>query len=251
MRLVLVAALMLMSLGTANAKPVHTHAASRAADWTKIYAATPAGGIKQGNPQAPVKLVEYFSPACPHCKHFADDSREGLSAMVATGKLSYEMRPLLLGYPHEPALDVLLQCGAPAQDAALTDLFFAKQEEIFAQIQPVFKANVPRWQQMPVTAAYSDIADKLGLVALAQQSGIAPTRAHACLGNKRNYDAIRATSKTAEQLHVSQTPSFFLNDAPLATVLTESPWVSVKRVLDATLPGVAWPPVPAPKKGSR
>lgn len=251
MRIVTIVALLLGLLNTANAKPMHPHPTTHAVDWTKIYTLTPAGGVKQGNPQAPVKLVEYFSPACPHCKHFVDDSRTGLSAMVATGKLSYETRPLLLGYPHEPALDVLLQCGTPAQDAALTDLFFAKQEEISAKIQPVFKANVPRWQQMPITAAYEDIADKLGLVALAQQAGISPARAHICLANKRNYDAIQAITKTAEQLHVSQTPSFFLNDAVLATVQTESSWVSVKRVLDATLPGVAWPPLQIPKKGAR
>jgi protein-disulfide isomerase len=255
MRIMLAVALAFSLLGTAEARPPlrHTaaHATVRASDWVKVYARSSAGGIVQGNPQAPVKVVEYFSPTCPHCKHYADDSRAGLAAMVATGKLSYEMRPLLLGQPHEPALDVLIGCGTAAQGAALTDVFFAKQEEIFANIPQVFKANAERWQKIPITAAYNDIADKLSLVAMAQQVGVAPTRAHACLTDKRNYLALQATSQRAEQMHVNQTPSFFLNDAPITTAPTEAPWVGVKRVLDATLPGVAWPPVSSAKPAKK
>ena len=34
---------------------------------------TPAGGYRQGNPDAPVKLIEYGSRTCPTCARFAAD----------------------------------------------------------------------------------------------------------------------------------------------------------------------------------
>ena len=250
MRLLLAIALVLGLLSPGIARPVRPHAPATTFVWTGVYAATPAGGIVQGNPQAPVKLVEYYSPSCPHCKHFIDDARVGLSTMIVSGKLSYETRPLLLPHPHDPALDVLIRCGTPQQGAALTEAFFAEQDNIYARLEPVFKANVARWKALTITAAYTDIADKLGLVALAQQAGVSLSRAQACLGDKRNYDALQAISNTANQLKVDQTPSFFLNGAALPTTPTEAPWVSVKRVLDVTLSGVTWPPKSSQKKGS-
>jgi len=250
---IIAASLCLIAVTAAvDARPVarHTQSTAPATEWTKHYEATAAGGILRGNPRAPVKLVEYFSPSCSHCKHFADESHEGMSGMIATGKLSLEMRPLLLGAPHEPPLDVLIGCGTPAQGAALTDVFFAKQSDIFSQLEPVFRANAARWQKLPITDAFSEIADKLGLVALAQSMGVRPAHAHECLHNRRNYDAIEAVTRTAAQLHVNATPSFFLNGSPLPTTITEDPWVTVKRVLDATLPGITWPPISSHTKGS-
>jgi protein-disulfide isomerase len=35
-------------------------------DWTQTVARTPEGGFRMGNPNAPVKLIEYLSFACPH-----------------------------------------------------------------------------------------------------------------------------------------------------------------------------------------
>ncbi|MEA3079375.1 MAG: hypothetical protein QOF05_783, partial [Sphingomonadales bacterium] len=39
-------------------------------DWARTVVATPEGGFRMGNPSAKVKLVEYGSLACPHCRHF-------------------------------------------------------------------------------------------------------------------------------------------------------------------------------------
>ena len=51
-------------------------------DWTQTVARTPEGGFRMGNPNAPVKVVEYLSLTCPHCAAFAHEG--GAAADPAT-----------------------------------------------------------------------------------------------------------------------------------------------------------------------
>ena len=56
---------------------------------------TPEGGFRMGNPAAPIKLVEYGSLACPHCRHFEETGYKPLlQTYVRTGRVSYEFRNL-------------------------------------------------------------------------------------------------------------------------------------------------------------
>ena len=41
--------------------------------WADVVNATSSGGFVMGNPNAKVKLVEYGSLTCPHCKAFDDE----------------------------------------------------------------------------------------------------------------------------------------------------------------------------------
>src|SRR5437763_2494485 len=78
------------------AVPVSAKAVTKAAphaDWTHVVAATPAGGVVLGNPKAKVKLVEYGSLTCPHCRAF---DQEGVPTLlgkyVKPGQVSWEFR---------------------------------------------------------------------------------------------------------------------------------------------------------------
>ena len=51
--------------------PLTQIAAPNNGSWTEIVSETPEGGYRMGNPDAPVKLVEYASITCPHCGEFA------------------------------------------------------------------------------------------------------------------------------------------------------------------------------------
>ena len=56
-------------------------------------AATPAGGFVMGNPNAKVKLIEYGSLTCPHCREFDEKGVQPLIAnYVKTGQVSWEFR---------------------------------------------------------------------------------------------------------------------------------------------------------------
>src|SRR5688500_13061899 len=108
------AALMAIALAAPAAMaPAQTRVVPSLRDWTRVEATTPDGGFRMGNPDAPVKLVEYLSLTCPHCAAFA---REGTPPLIRNyvrrGRVSFEVRNLPLN-----ALDVtatiLARCGGP------------------------------------------------------------------------------------------------------------------------------------------
>src|SRR5438270_13661708 len=68
-------------------------APAHAVDWTHVVASTPAVGFIHGNPKAKVKLVEYGSLSCPHCRAFDEEGvRTLLGNYVKSGKVSWEFR---------------------------------------------------------------------------------------------------------------------------------------------------------------
>ena len=62
----------------AAARPVANVAAPNG-DWTQTVAATERG-FRMGNPNAPVKLVEYASITCPHCAEFSAEGGGGAAS---------------------------------------------------------------------------------------------------------------------------------------------------------------------------
>ena len=97
----------------ASAAP-RAHASAPARDWSRIAVPTNEGGIRMGNPAAKVKLVEYGSLACPHCRHFAETGYGPLvQKYVRTGRVSYEYRNLMLNAP-DIAVTLLTRCAGAA-----------------------------------------------------------------------------------------------------------------------------------------
>ncbi|MFL6763858.1 MAG: thioredoxin domain-containing protein, partial [Sphingomicrobium sp.] len=83
-------------LSLIGSAPVQARKPAVRVDWTRAVAATPEGGFRMGNPAAPVKLVEYGSLACPHCRHFeATGYKPLIQNYVRTGRVSYEFRNFL------------------------------------------------------------------------------------------------------------------------------------------------------------
>ena len=90
---------------TATAAPA-TAASPAGQDWTTVVAATPEGGFRMGNPNAPVKLVEFASLTCPHCQEFHEAGQPTIKdKYVATGKISYEYPQLRAERPGLCRLD--------------------------------------------------------------------------------------------------------------------------------------------------
>ena len=82
-------------------------------DWTQVVTETAEGGYRMGNPNAPVKLVEYASITCPHCGEFAEAGADELeNVYVRSGQVSWEYRPFMI-FPSDPGLLMLLRCQGP------------------------------------------------------------------------------------------------------------------------------------------
>src|ERR687892_1780859 len=90
---------------TANtAAPLTQIPAPNNGDWTQVVSQTPEGGYRMGNPDAPVKLVEYASITCHVCQQFAEAGTERLeNVYVSSGQVSWEYRPFMI-FPTDPGV---------------------------------------------------------------------------------------------------------------------------------------------------
>src|SRR5437868_2177610 len=76
-----------------NAAPVTAASPPPGKAWVDVVEKTGEGWYRQGNPNAPIKLIEYGSRSCPTCGRFAAEGVEPLRAKyIATGQVSYEFR---------------------------------------------------------------------------------------------------------------------------------------------------------------
>ena len=185
-------------------------------NWVDVVALTPEGGVVQGNPNAPVKLVEYGSRACPVCARFAVEGVPALrSGPIAQGKLSYEFRD----YPVHGALDlapiVLGKCADLAAQWPLIDQMMENQQSLLAGEQAASTA-IRQLQATNPNATPQQIAtifaEQLGYLAFVTQRGLPESKARACLADPKAYADLEARFKAAnDQYKVTGTPTFILN----------------------------------------
>jgi protein-disulfide isomerase len=240
--LVVLAALALTGCGSkgdgANASAPAAHLAAVAPpageQWTDVVAVTPDGGYRMGNPDAPIKLVEYGSRLCPVCGNFGRTGQEPLeNDYVKTGKVSYEFREFLVhGAPDMPGA-LLGRCVDPQAFFPLLEAMFQAQ----AQIEPKLadtRATAALQQSLagaPPQKVANGWADYLGYIDFVKQRGIPEAKARACLNDKAALDRITQVMQDAAQnKNVNGTPAFFINGQQLENVYT---WDGVKARLDA------------------
>ena len=199
--------------------------------WLDTVSATPEGGYVQGNPNAPVKLIEYGSRLCPFCARF---DQEGVPALragpIAAGKLSYEFRD----YPVHGAPDLgptlLGHCVDTAAFFPMLDQMMAGQDALVARMQDAGKALQAIPNPTPVQIG-TTFAEKMGYIDFVKQRGVPEAKARACLADPKGYELI-ATRKDAadQQYNLSGTPTFIVNGNVARDV---NDWNALQPVLKA------------------
>jgi protein-disulfide isomerase len=180
--------------------------------WSDVVSVTPEGGFLMGNPNAPVKLVEYASYSCPHCKAFEETGAPQLvEKYVKTGRVSWEFRSLLLHQPDAP-LTLLLQCRGPEPYFALAGQVFAVQNDTIEKLMAMTPADQQALQSAAPTDQFRIVADKGGMFGFFGARGLPRAQAEACLSDQKAIDALTARQDAAGALGVNSTPSFIIND---------------------------------------
>lgn len=215
------AALALVSLPATEAAAQQRRAAARPAvarDWTRIAVRTPEGGVRMGNPAAPVKLIEYGSITCPHCAAFANQGgNAGLYAHVRTGRVSWEYRPYML-FPTDPGVFAALGCLAPGQYFGAVEQLYATQATWVSRVRAYIEANRSRFQGMTEPQLASAFYHATQLEPLFRAHGLAPAQANACITNQANLNRVVQSTRAGTQLGVQGTPTFFINGAQTAPI---------------------------------
>jgi protein-disulfide isomerase len=198
--------------GPPSGKPVPTVAAPAGQMWSDVVSATAEGGMRMGNPNAPIKLVEYGALSCPHCAHLSNEAMKPLTEKyVNSGRVSYEFRSYIIHGAIDVILTQLVRCADPSAFFPLVEQLYATQDQWIAPIEkPNAQAqaaqNLPPEQRMPATA------DAYGLTDWFAARGLSKDQAHACLANTAEAQKIAAqTQAWYNNDGIDQTPTIFIN----------------------------------------
>ncbi len=206
-------------------------AAPAGTKWSETTAVTPDGGMLMGNPNAPVKLIEYGALTCSHCAEFAEKSSAELKAMVDKGSVSYEFRTFMLNGLDIPAA-LLARCSGAGPFFPIAEQLFATQRDWLGKAQSFTPEDQKALQAMTPAQLPTALATKLGLVDFVRQRGIPEEKAKACLTNAKAIDALVAlTDKGVREFKVQGTPTFVINGV---TQENTSSWELLKpKLIDA------------------
>lgn len=214
---------------TAQADPVAAVAAPAGRSWTETVTKT-AEGYLMGNPDAPIKLVEYGARTCPTCGRFATEGFKPLTEnYVSTGKVSFEFRDYMVHGAPDIALALLGTCGSPATFFPILEAQYANQTQMLDRLQKLSPADQQRLgalqpQQLPLP-----LAEAMGAIEFHQQRGLPATQARQCLTNQAKLEEVVKPTEAANQAGtVTGTPTFLLNGQPVPNVIT---WGDLEKAL--------------------
>ncbi len=184
--------------------------------WVETVAETPEGGFRIGNPEAPLKLVEYASHTCHVCADFSKDGAAAMDKYVESGVVSYEIRNLIRD-PIDLTIAILARCSGPTAFHPLANQAWQNFDELMATVQ-ANGAALQEAQNAPTAQRLQAIAQASGLLEFFAARGISNDQAMQCLADTDKAQLISTRSDTqAEELQITGTPSFFLNGTPVTS----------------------------------
>jgi protein-disulfide isomerase len=196
--------------GAAAQAPAAAQAVER--DWTRVVSETPEGGFRMGNPDAPVRLVEYGSITCPHCAQFAAAATEAIEdRYVRTGRISFEFRPFLI-FPSDPGIFQLMGCSGPASFFPQAAELYATQAVWARRIVDLPEAQLERMQDMTATARAAAMVRAAGLDSYFRSQGMSEQAIAGCLADGERLGRLADIAQHAmEEEGVEGTPTFLIN----------------------------------------
>jgi protein-disulfide isomerase len=221
------------SSAAASDAPLKQIPAPAGSAWSDQVVQTPEGGMRMGNPEAPVKLVEYASVTCPHCREFEEQGAPTLrDKYVKSGQVSWEFRPYML-FPSDPGPSMLLLCQGPSAFFGLTEALYADQPNWAGRLQALPEAQLQQLSQMPPAQRAAAFVNAAGLQDFFRQRGMPEAKIEECLTSPANLDKLAAITQLGTKEGVTGTPTFFLNGK---IVENTASWAALEPKLREALP---------------
>ena len=208
-------------------EPIAEVPAPEGQTWTQVVTRTEEGGYLMGNPDAPIKLLEFASLTCGACAQFSQQSSEELkSEFIESGRVSFEYRNYLRG-PQDLIAAQIMECGAPERVIPLADQHYARFDEFGQALSDPRMQQISSLPEDQQNAAFAEIS---GLLDFFAQRGISRDEALSCIA-----DEAKAT-QMAEQMQswnsnyeITGTPTIYLNGNPAGV----TSWDAIKQRLEA------------------
>lgn len=210
-----------------SSEPLEHVAAPEGQSWTDVVQVTDFDGYLMGNPDAPLKLIEYGSLTCGACANFAQTGADQLKEdYVSTGVVSFELRNQVHN-AFDLTLAALARCSAPESFHPLADQVWKNFQDVMGQMQGA-QAQLANVGELPEDERFVAIADAAGFLDFFAARGISRDQARACLSDNEAVMAIGTRSdEQSEELGIDATPTFILN----GRVLDQRSWEDLEAVL--------------------
>jgi len=166
----------------------------------------------QGNPAAPVWVIEVSDFQCPFCKQWHDETYPTLrDEFVRTGKvrLAYVNFPLAQHQYAWPAAESAMCAGAQGKFWEMHDALFNTQS---------------KWETLASPATFFD--------SLARAQGVDSARWRQCVQSGKMKSWIQADHDRAQSAGAESTPSFMIGDKLLVGA---QPIKELRRAIDSAL----------------
>jgi protein-disulfide isomerase len=166
-----------------------------------------------GKKDAPVLMVEYAAPICPHCAHFNETMFPQLKAnYIDTGKVYYVFRVFPL-QSADVAAEAIARCLPADNYFQFIDLLFRNQ---------------PKWDP---ENGVQDVHG--GLVQMGRIAGLSAEQVDRCIGNQAEQQRIAKVGEDATTRYsINGTPTFIINGQIHSTFAN---WQELKDYMDAQL----------------
>ena len=168
--------------GELKGEPIAAVSAPEGQQWRDIAVETADGGTLVGNPDAPLKLIEYGSLTCPACAAFSANGSEALMEYVDTGRVSFELRQFAIHGPVDLMLGRLTKCGPVESVVPLSDQVWQNFDAVMEPIR-TGSGQLEQAMQLPLDQRFVAGAEATGLIDFFAARGISADQARTCLAD--------------------------------------------------------------------
>jgi protein-disulfide isomerase len=188
-------------------------------DWTQVVTQTQEGGFLMGNPNAPVKLIEYASLTCPACAAFSEQSKDKLrNEYVKSGQVSFEFRNYVRD-PLDLAASMLVRCQGTGPFFKSVEQLFATQQQWMSGAQNISPADEQRIAALPREQQAGAFAKAAKIDTFFRQRGMPEARVNSCLADQQSVEQIVQSNKVAvDRYKLGGTPTFVINDESVGSL---------------------------------
>lgn len=167
-----------------------------------------------GNPKAPITMIEYNAPSCPHCAHFRETMFPQVkSDYINTGKVFYILRVFRI-VPADAAVESIAHCLPADRYFSFIDLALRNQKVWY----PIFNGEY----------------DRSALIKLATRAGLSADKADLCIADKDEQTRIDHVTQNATQRYsINAVPVFVINGTVVQA--TEADWPKLQTRFEALL----------------
>jgi protein-disulfide isomerase len=162
-----------------------------------------------GEEDSPIKVIEYASFTCPHCRSFHQDSFKNLKIdYIDTNKVHFTYREIYFDR-YGLWASIIARCGGQDKFFAISDLLYTKQRE---------------WTQ----GSPAEIAANLRRIGIT--AGLSQDDVQACFTDgQKAQNLVAWYEENSKNDEVTSTPSFLINGKKYSNMS----YTELKQILDA------------------